>query len=360
MRINLYDWCMNNNLQLLSEWNNEKNIKSMSDYTYKSGQYAHWTCSVCGHQWETKICNRTNGSGCPNCANKMSGQRTIKRQIEKNGSLKDSNLACLSEWDYEKNDIDPSKVAISSNQRFWWKCLDCGYSWQASPNSRNKGHGCPECNSFVANQKKILFHLNRDGSFADVHPEFIKYWDFELNDQTCYQLTSKSGYLANWKCPDCGCQWKRTVAHMDKSKGCPRCVENQDISSIQRKAQDYILMNYEYVLRHEKDCSILPKNPKTNYPMPYDNEVIISDDVRLIIEVNGEQHYSITEFIKMDAKKHNITPKEELEYLQWKDEYKKQYALKNGYYYLALPYWTFNDDSYMILIDSKIQEILNK
>lgn len=281
MGINLYDWCLENNTKLINEWDDENNTKSMFDYTYKSGLYAYWICSVCGHRWKTKICNRSNGSGCPNCANKLSGIRTIKRQIEKNGSLKDSGLSCINEWDYNKNSIDLSEVAISSNQKFWWKCNDCGYEWKAAPNVRSKGHRCP------------------------------------------------------------------------------RCVENQDVSSIQRKTQDYLLTNYEYKIVHEKDCSIIPRNPKTNYSMPYDNEVIISDNARLIIEVNGEQHYKVTEFIKMDAKKHNITPKEELEYLKWKDEYKKQYALSNGYYYLALPYWIFNDESYKTLIDNKIQEILN-
>ena len=359
MRINLFDWCMDNNAKLIDEWNDELNENNMSFYTYKSGKYAYWTCSVCEYTWNAKICNRTNGSGCPNCANMMSGQRTIKRQIKRNGSLKDSGFPYINEWDYEKNTISMDNVAISSNQKVWWKCSKCLYVWEASPNSRSKGTGCPVCSAIIPNQKKIQFHVNRDGSFADNYPEFVKYWDSQLNDKSCCELTSNSTYMANWYCPDCGCKWRRSLTHMAKSKGCPRCVENQDISSIQRKTQDYILMNYKYELRHEKDCSILPKNPKTNYPMPYDNELIISNNARLIIEVNGEQHYNITEFIKMDAKKHNVSPEDELKYLQWKDEYKKQYALSMKYYYLVLPYWTFNDNTYKTLIDNKIQEILN-
>ena len=89
MRINLYDWCLENNEQLIREWDSQKNEKNMCDFTYKSGLYAYWMCEECNHGWRTKICNRTNGSGCPNCANMMSGKRTIERQIEKNGSLKD-------------------------------------------------------------------------------------------------------------------------------------------------------------------------------------------------------------------------------------------------------------------------------
>lgn len=359
MRINLYDWCLENNIQLIREWDFQKNDKNMCDFAYKSGLYAHWICETCGHEWSTKICNRTNGSGCPKCANMMSGKRTIERQIEKNGSLNDYNFPYMQEWDYRKNTVSPSDVAIASNQKFWWKCKKCGYNWEASPNARSKGHGCPECNSSITNQKKILFHLKRDGSFADNYPEFLKYWDFQSNDKSCYELTSKSTYVAHWHCPDCDYYWDRSIVRMSVSKGCPRCVENQNISSIQMKTQNYILHNYMYKIRHEKDCSIVPKNPKTNYPLPYDNEIIISDNVRLIIEVNGEQHYRITEYTKMDAKKNNRTPQEELQYVQWKDKYKKAYALNNGYYYLELPYWTFDDESYKTLIDEKIQSILN-
>lgn len=359
MRINLYDWCKDNNNRLIDEWDCEENGRPMASYTHRSGQYASWVCKLCGHKWSAKICNRTNGSGCPNCANIKAGNRTIEKQLTMNGSLKDSGFTHVDEWDYDKNDIDISMVAISSNQKHWWKCKRCGHGWQASPNSRKRGTGCPVCGALIPNEKKRALHVSENGSFADNYPEFIKYWDFKRNDKSCYELTSFSTYLAHWHCLVCGCEWDRTLAHMAKSKGCPRCIENQFISSIQKKAQDYILSNYRYELRHEKDCSILPKNPKTNYPMPYDNEIIISDDARLIIEVNGEQHYKITEFIKMDARKHQVEPAEELKYLQWKDEYKKQYALSMGYYYLVLPYWTFDDGVYKTLIDDKVQEILN-
>ena len=281
MSINLYDWCLSNNIKLIQEWDNNKNVKNMSDYTYKSGMYAYWVCSTCGYSWSSKISNRSNGSGCPNCANKLSGIRTIKRQLAKNGSLKESGLDCVNDWNYAKNLIDISEISVSSNKKVWWKCAHCGYEWLSSPNCRTKGHGCP------------------------------------------------------------------------------KCIENQKISSIQKKTQEYLQLHYQYELVHEKDCSIIPTNPKTNYPMYFDNEIVINNNTRLIIEVNGEQHYKITAFVKMDANKHSVSPDDELKYIQWKDEYKKQFAISSGYYYLVLPYWTFKDDSYKTLIDNKIQEILN-
>ena len=88
--------------------------------------------------------------------------------------------------------------------------------------------------------------------------------------------------------------------------------------------------------------------------MPYDNEIL---DLKLIIEVHGIQHYTITNFAKMSAKKFNTTPEYELEYLRWKDNYKKQFALDNGYSYLEIPYLAEKDDYYKKIIDDKIKEI---
>lgn len=89
--------------------------------------------------------------------------------------------------------------------------------------------------------------------------------------------------------------------------------------------------------------------------MPYDNEIV---DYKLIIEVHGSQHY----YPCKTWGKRELTEEEaikNLEYTQWKDLYKKNYALKNGYYYLEIPYWNFNSDYYKKLVNNKLIEITN-
>ena len=46
-------------------------------------------------------------------------------------------------------------------------------------------------------------------------------------------------------------------------------------------------------------------------------------------------------------------------YIQYKDDLKRNYAIEQGYHYLAIPYWTEKDQSYKQLIDNKIHEILS-
>ena len=72
------------------------------------------------------------------------------------------------------------------------------------------------------------------------------------------------------------------------------------------------------------------------------------------------QHYKITNFHNLRANKVNTTPQSELEYQKWKDEYKKNYALEHGYFYLEIPYTAYENDEYKTMIDDKIKEIVNR
>ena len=120
---------------------------------------------------------------------------------------------------------------------------------------------------------------------------------------------------------------------------------------------DYIRTRFTYEYYKEYDCLLKCINPRTGYVLPYDGELVIGDK-HIIIEVHGKQHYEICLLTMLDAVNKGITSEQVLDYQQWKDEYKKQYAISQGYYYLAIPYWTEQDESYKTLIDEKIKSIL--
>ena len=55
--------------ELLKEWDYQKNTTlDPSQLLPGSGKKAWWKCSLCGHEWETIIANRTKGHGCPKCS----------------------------------------------------------------------------------------------------------------------------------------------------------------------------------------------------------------------------------------------------------------------------------------------------
>ena len=129
------------NVELMAEWDWEKNNELKFDpntLTLGSNKKVWWICSK-DHEWQATIKNRNKGNGCPYC----SGRAVIVGYND----LGTTNLALTKEWNYGKNNgLTPSDVLPNSNKKVWWKC-DKGHEWQAVINNRNKGVGCPTCNS---------------------------------------------------------------------------------------------------------------------------------------------------------------------------------------------------------------------
>ncbi|MBE6565331.1 MAG: hypothetical protein E7655_08675 [Ruminococcaceae bacterium] len=127
------------NAQLMAEWNWERNTDfNPSQLTLGSGQKVWWKCSK-EHEWQAAIVNRNKGNGCPYC----SGRKVLTGYND----LQTVNSVLAKEWNHEKNNgLTPADVTANSNKKAWWKCSK-GHEWQAKIANRNKGVGCPICNS---------------------------------------------------------------------------------------------------------------------------------------------------------------------------------------------------------------------
>lgn len=63
--------------ELVKQWHPTKNGNlKPSDVFPNSEKRVWWKCEK-GHEWEAKITNRSQGSGCPYCANKIRGKHTL-------------------------------------------------------------------------------------------------------------------------------------------------------------------------------------------------------------------------------------------------------------------------------------------
>lgn len=126
---------------LLNEWDYSKNVGiSPQEKTASSSTKVWWKCRKCGHEWKASISHRTNGRGCPLCANQV-----VVTGINDFASLRPW---LMPDWDYEKNGaigLDPTKMALKSGKKAFWKCSVCGYEWQTVIASRSNGSGCPAC-----------------------------------------------------------------------------------------------------------------------------------------------------------------------------------------------------------------------
>ena len=148
------------NPQLCREWNETRNSKSPSDYRPQSNQKVWWICSTCGYEWQAKINDRSNGTGCPCCAGKV-----VAEGVNDLATLRPD---LINEWDYEKNvGILPNEMTLGSHKKVWWRCSACNNEWEASVANRSRGRGCPLCarSATVSSRKKSIFQYSPYGEF---------------------------------------------------------------------------------------------------------------------------------------------------------------------------------------------------
>ena len=345
------DWCMETNHQeFLDRWDYELNKYTPDIVSYKSEYYIYFKCPKGKHtsrsihlRW---ITNLDTSCECQEC--KLE-EDSFGKWCEVN------NPSILDLWDYNANKISPYEVLRASNKKYYFKCpfgihdshlqIIHNLTLEQAPVS------CPGCNSIG---QWIIDNMGDD--------YLNMLWDFDKNTKSPFEISFGSKTKVFIKCinNDEHSSYPTQPQRIVKGDGCPNCKNENASSKLQTKVRKYIEEKYAYNILHEHSCALKPINPNTKYPLPYDNQVIIGHNTNLIIEVMGVQHFKVVGFIKQAAKKHGVTPEEELRDLQWRDAYKKQYALDNGFFYLDIPYWTEDDESYKTLIDVKIHEILSQ
>ena len=120
------------------------------------------------------------------------------------------------EWDYIKNyPFTPDDVTAGSNKLFWWLCPK-KHSYDAKPNSRKNGSGCPYCAG-----KRTLSGFN---DLATLNLELAKEWDYKKNAPlTPSDFTVNSQKKVWWRCYK-GHSWEAMVANRNKGANCPYCT----------------------------------------------------------------------------------------------------------------------------------------
>ena len=135
-----------------------------------SNKNVWWLCPK-GHEWQTRIENRTLGDGCPYCAGH---QPTLEY-----------NLAViypdLVRERSPRNALPPTAFLPVSSQKVWWYCA-AGHEWRALIGNRVHGAGCRACflsqtrsAPEVALVNSLAAWLNQDGSIIQA-PVGGVYW----------------------------------------------------------------------------------------------------------------------------------------------------------------------------------------
>ncbi|MBE6544039.1 MAG: hypothetical protein E7675_06520 [Ruminococcaceae bacterium] len=149
-------------------------------------------------------------------------------------SLAEYNPAILVEWHPTKNsDFTPQSISYGSAIKIWWVCAK-GHEWEATPNTRTRGRGCPEC----AKQQRAITKRNsiiaKRGSLASRNPILASEWHPTKNGiLTPHDITPNSSEKVWWKClKDEKHEWEAPVNSRNSGVGCPVCSGHKVVAGV--------------------------------------------------------------------------------------------------------------------------------
>ena len=122
------------NPSLAKSWSPKNKLKP-SEVSPASNLEVLWVCEK-GHEWKTRIADRSEGHGCPYCA----GHRVWKGYND----LSTTHSELLSEWS-DKNELSPDEITYKNRSNVWWHCSKCGNDYQAVIFAKANGRVCPYC-----------------------------------------------------------------------------------------------------------------------------------------------------------------------------------------------------------------------
>lgn len=121
----------------------------------------------------------------------------------------------VSRWDYEKNGaITPDMVSIGSGIQYYWKCRICNRSYLAFPKTIADGSVCSHHRNLL---KKGVNDLET------LHPELLKYWDYEKNAIQPSDIFGGGEKVAFWIC-ERGHSYTKSILKRSRGEGCPICA----------------------------------------------------------------------------------------------------------------------------------------
>jgi len=139
-----------------AKWNYEKNGNLTPDmFSIGSDEIVWWKCPDCNKEWKSRIKDLVKQAyGCPICSRIKKGKTRIRYYVKQQGSFAKNMPKLAKEWHPQKNgSLTPNDITMGSHKCVWWKCLKCGYEWQAVIRHRVKGFcKCPKCTQKKINQ----------------------------------------------------------------------------------------------------------------------------------------------------------------------------------------------------------------
>lgn len=195
---------------LARQWHPTKNGDLTPEQVLPGSHRIVWWICEKGHVWRATVHSRTDGCGCPVCANRAvaPGINDLASQFPK----------LAQEWHPTKNGtLKPWDVTFGTKRKVWWQCSK-GHEWRVSVQSRTlDGTGCPVCAGRVI--------LPGENDMASQFPEVAREWHPTKNGALLpSQVPPTSKRRVWWLCP-LGHDYMAAVGMRTmRNSGCPYCA----------------------------------------------------------------------------------------------------------------------------------------
>jgi very-short-patch-repair endonuclease len=346
-----YDRSFASNEERAACWHITKNGVVKPRDVFKSSGKKYWFTCDNGHDFDTQLNNVTNNRNwCPSCHQKPSYEQSFASNEER--------AAC---WHATKNGkVKPRDVFKSApNKKYWFTC-DNNHDFDIRLNDVTGGHWCSSCHqtpsyeqSFASNEKRVAcWHITKNG---DVKPRDVfkssrkKYW-FTCDNGHDFDIRLNHVTGGNW-CPSCHQTppYERSFASNEERAACWHTTKNGDVKpwdvfkSARKKYWftcdnghdfDMSLSNvtngkwcsscvnktetHVFETLRDKGYDVGKKSNRKMFKTKYRYDIII-DDKKVIVEVDGAQHFK------------QVSNWCSYEETYKTDIYKEELAHKNGY-----------------------------
>lgn len=244
------------NPKLASEWHPTRN-SALTPLEVVAGSKTKvwWKCPKGDdHVWEATVASRSNGNGCPVCANYL---------VVESNCLATLNPKLASEWHPNLNGtLTAEDVVPGYTKKVWWQCKKSSdHIWMATPQSRTAGNGCPFCTLTPQSRQElqITFELKQ---FFDIDPKGFK---TKINGK----LWTIDIYLEEL---NLGIEFDGNYWHKDK-----RSLDKLKTEKL-REEGFTIMRIREEPLKRITDIDVVSKRP-------FNGKKVTNDILRLILEV---------------------------------------------------------------------------
>ena len=298
----------------------EKNNNITPRNIFLNDNKKYWfKCNVCYHYIFISLNGVNRGHWCSYC-NKQKLCDNSNCQFCFNNSFASSDKVQFFDRD-KNNGIEPRQVFKQSGKKYWFKCNICNHDFISSLLHIFSGTWCPYCCipcKKLCNNNNCQFCFNN--SFASHNRS--QYFNIEKNNNiTPRQVLKHSHAEYKFKCDYCNKYFSISLHSICNGSWCPLCknktekkliiwFENNNINIINQPKYDWCI------------------NSETNRKLPFD---FVIEDKKLIIELDGMQHFKDVKYFKTTAKESIL-----------RDNYKTKCALDNNYSMIRI----FQEDVY--------------